>query len=329
MEAPERDMQIFSSTIIPTIGRSSLSRAVDSVLEQDMKAGEFEIIVVNDSGQPLAEASWQHSERVRTIDTNRRERSVARNCGAAIAHCRYLNFLDDDDWLLPNALDSFWRLAQKRSDAAWLLGGIQIVDIDGNTWAEINAKLEGNRFGQILGGAWAPIQASLIRSEIFQQVGGYDPLVTGTEDLDLCRRVALIGSFASTTEVVAALLRDVSWGSSTDYEIGPATNRQSRDRVLAQPGAFGRVKTSSLDSFWYGRVQRVYIGSVLLNLRSGKLASALDRSICTLGVAVLAFPRMLSLDFWEALRLEHVPGELFHVLLSMETKKAKEYSIVG
>jgi len=55
-------------------------------------ADDFEVIIVNDSGQPLPEADWQKSKRVRIINTNRRERSVARNAGAAIARGRYLHF---------------------------------------------------------------------------------------------------------------------------------------------------------------------------------------------------------------------------------------------
>ena len=99
---------MFSSTIIPTISRPTLSRAVCSVLSQDFTSADFEVIVVNDSGQPLPDAAWQYSERVRIIETNRRERCVARNTGAAIARGNYLHFLDDDDWLLPDALEAFW-----------------------------------------------------------------------------------------------------------------------------------------------------------------------------------------------------------------------------
>ena len=44
---------MFSSTVIPTVNRPTLSRTVRSVLDQDFTAGDFEVIVVNDSGQTL------------------------------------------------------------------------------------------------------------------------------------------------------------------------------------------------------------------------------------------------------------------------------------
>ena len=44
---------MFCSTIIPTIGRPSLSRAVCSVLDQEFSHDDFEVIVVSDSRKPL------------------------------------------------------------------------------------------------------------------------------------------------------------------------------------------------------------------------------------------------------------------------------------
>ena len=46
--------RVFSSTIIPTVDRPTLGRAVLSVLDQEFAEADFEVIVVNDSGAPLA-----------------------------------------------------------------------------------------------------------------------------------------------------------------------------------------------------------------------------------------------------------------------------------
>ena len=102
-------MTFLISTIIPSVGRATLSQAVQSVLDQQPSSAEFEIIVVNDSGQPLPKMSWREAPDLQIINSNHRERSVARNTGAAIARGKYLHFLDDD-WLLPNAFDHFWKL---------------------------------------------------------------------------------------------------------------------------------------------------------------------------------------------------------------------------
>ena len=218
---------------MPTIGRSSLNVAVGSVLTQDFCCAEFEVIVVNDSGRPLQEADWHASPRVRIINTNRCERSSARNSGAALAKGEYLAFLDDDDWILPGALAAFWELANTCPDAAWLYGGIQIVDQQGAVMAEINSGLAGNCFAKIMGGAWAPLQASLIQSRPFFEIGGFNPRICGTEDEDLCRRMAYYGEFANTPQVVGSLYRGQTWNTSTNYLRAPEDTKYSRDLVLS------------------------------------------------------------------------------------------------
>ncbi len=160
---------MFCSTVIPTIARSTLSRAVQSVLDQSFSADDFEVIVVNDSGRPLPPAEWHQSPRVRIIDTQRRERCVARNTGAAIAKGQFLHFLDDDDWLLPGALQAFWDLAQS-SNAAWLYGGCEVVDNDGSRLSVAHLGASGNVLAQVMSPQqWVPVQSSLIKTEGFSK----------------------------------------------------------------------------------------------------------------------------------------------------------------
>jgi glycosyltransferase involved in cell wall biosynthesis len=313
---------MFCSVVIPTIGRETLSRAVCSVLEQSFAADDFEVIVVNDSGQPLSEAEWQKRERVHLLHTNRRERSFARNAGAAMAKGKYLCFLDDDDWLLSNAFEHFWLLARQENDAAWLYGGIRVVDDGANCLAELNSGLNGDCFAQILGGAWAPIQASMIRTEAFFAVGGYNPAICGTEDLDLCSRIARLGTFANTPATVACLFRGRFWGTSTNYLRAPDDTLLSRDQLLEESGAFTRIRASvrlgANPSYWHGRVLRVYLSTVLWNLRHKRLFRAASRASYCIAVFVLAGRHVLSRDYWEAARADHVPGTLHFVMKTLE-----------
>lgn len=309
---------MFCSVIIPTVGRPTLSRAVQSVLDQDFSADAFEVIVVNDSARPLPAAEWQGSARVRVIHTNRRERSIARNTGAAIALGEYLCFLDDDDWLLPGALEQFWVLACQDRVAVWLCGGIQVVDEADERLAEINSGLSGNCFAQIMGGAWAPIQASVVQAEMFFAIGGYDPSICGTEDLDLTLRVAYRGTFANIPTSVACLLRGQTWHTSTDYLRAPDDIRYSRNRVLSEPGAFMRMLRSAASGYWYGRIFRVYLSTVLLNLRHKRLFAALSRSVSCLAWFALAGRHVLTPGFWKGARAHHALDTLHFVMKGLE-----------
>ena len=318
---------MFCSVVIPTIGRSTVSRAIQSVLEQSFAADDFEVIVVNDSGKPLPAADWQHSPQVRVMNTNRRERSFARNAGAAIAKGEYLCFLDDDDWLLPDSLEYFWTLAHQNSDAVWLYGGIRVVDETGKCLGEVNSGLNGNCLAQMMGGAWAPIQASLIQTKMFFAVGGYNSSICGTEDLDLCRRIALHGDFANVPATVACLLRGPSWDTSTDYLRAPEDTRRSRDAVLSEPGAFTRMLLSaghsSNPSYWYGRILRVYLSTVAFNLRRKRLFTATGRGIFGLASFAMAGRHIFSKSFWQGVKAHHPPDTLHFIVKALE-QEAKQ-----
>lgn len=290
---------MFCSTIIPTIGRTTLSRAVASVLNQAFTADGFEIIVVNDSGQPLPQADWQTATRVQVITTNRRERSVARNAGAAIARGRYLHFLDDDDWLLPDALQHLWALAE-RSEAAWLYGSTQLVDRQEKPIIQLHHRLTGNCFAHVMAGEWIPLQASLIRAEAFFAVGGFNPLISGPEDIDLLRQIALHGDLAETDKLVACVARGEE-GSTTNYERHAVLRRSSRERILEAPGVFERFRTSAGASYLRGRVLRVYLTSAVWNLQRRRLFTAASRATSGLAALVLAGQHLFSASYWQAL----------------------------
>jgi glycosyltransferase involved in cell wall biosynthesis len=292
-------MDVFSSTIIPTVNRPTLSRAISSVLEQAFSAADFEVIVVNDSGQPMPDTDWRHSERVRVIDTNRRERSVARNTGAAIARGKYLHFLDDDDWLLPGALDALWALDQT-SDAVWLYGSYQTVDNDGNLIEEFHPGIAGNIFALLVAGEGIPFQVSLLQARQFYAVGGFDPhpTITGVEDRDLGRRMALTGAVAYTPAIVAKI-RIGQQGSTTNWATLAESDRRGREKVLSAQNAFARLRGSANSSYWRGRVSRAYFASMVWNLRRKNIFAAASRATAGL---VLAGAHTLSADFWHGLR---------------------------
>ncbi len=273
-------MDVFCSTIIPTINRSTLSRAVQSVLDQSSQEFGLEVIVVNDSGQPLPDAGWQHCEQVRVINTNRRERSVARNTGAAIARGKYLHFLDDDDWLLPDAINAL-RALDQISDAVWLYGSYQTVDNEGNIIQKIHPERKGNIFALLVAGHGIPLQASLVEAKAFFAAGGFDPMITGVEDRDLGRRLALIGDIAYSPHVVASI-RIGEQGSTTDWGRLAEDDRRGREKALSAPSSYARLRASAFSDYWRGRVSRAYFASSVWNLKRLNILTALSRGIAGL-----------------------------------------------
>lgn len=291
---------MFCSTIIPTIGRPSLDQAVESVLSQSFgDEADFEIIVVNDSGRDLSDAYWQHSDRVTIIETVCHERSVARNVGAAIAKGKYLHFLDDDDWMAPNELNSFWKLASK-CDAGLLYGVSQLLDRQHTPLLQLKHGLSGNVFLQTMAGEWIPLQASLIKSKIFFEVGGFDPLLAGPEDIDLLRRLTLQCDIAEIEELVAYVVLGES-GSSTDFDSHHVGSRWAREKILESPGAYLRMRDTAGSSFWHGRLVRIYLTSAIWNLQHKKIGATISRGAHALHAMFIAGSRLFSTTFWRSL----------------------------
>jgi glycosyltransferase involved in cell wall biosynthesis len=291
-------MELFCSTIIPTINRSTLSRAVCSVLDQGFNTAGIEVLVINDSGGPLPYMDWQSCENVRVVHTNRRERSVARNTGAAIARGKYLHFLDDDDLLLPGALDAFWTLAQQNSDAIWLYGSYQTVNNDGGLVSEFHPGIYGNLFAMLISGESIPLQVSLIQAKSFFTAGAFDPTITGVEDRDLGRRLALIGDIAYSPHLVAKI-RIGQVGSTTDWARLAEDDRWGREKALSCRNALARLRATPLSSYWHGRLSRAYYASAVWNLKRKNLLTVLSR-IAT-GLAI-AGHHPINLSFWQGMK---------------------------
>ena len=290
------DSQVLSSTVIATIGRASLARAVESVLSQEVEGGSFEVIVVNDSGRPLPHERWQDSDRVRILQTHRRERSVARNTGSAVSRGLYLHFLDDDDWMLPGAFEALWAVA-RATNAAWVYGKTQFVDRNGKLLSESLINVNGNLLVQVMAsGAWLPIQASLIKAGEFFKAGGFDPRFSVCEDKDIGRRMALRADFARTEVPVTCILIDRATSTSR-YDRAFYYSQWSRDNVLSEKSSFARMLASASTRYWRGRMVRVYLEVVLWNLLKGRPFKMMRRLKAVCVTMFLSLPFLLAPDF--------------------------------
>jgi glycosyltransferase involved in cell wall biosynthesis len=273
--------------------------AVESVLSQATIDGlNFEVIVVNDSCSELPEADWHRSERVTIMETFRHERSVARNAGAAIARGEYLHFLDDDDWLAPHALLNFWHLAAN-SEAGWLYGTTQVVDRQLSPILQLHHGIRGNGFLQTMAGEWIPLQASLIKADLFFELGGFNPLLTGPEDIDLLRRVTQRSDIDNTSAIIANVVMGET-GSTTDYGTHHIGSRWAREKLLDTKGAFSRLRDGAGTNFWHGRLLRIYLTSSVWNLQHKRILTAMSRLLYGLASILLAGAKLLTIDFWRA-----------------------------
>lgn len=105
------------SIIVPVYNaEKTLSRCVDSILNQTYK--EFELILVDDGSTDASGAICDEyagkDVRIHVIHKENSGVSDSRNQGIAEAGGEYLQFLDSDDWISPDATALFVRTAEEQ-----------------------------------------------------------------------------------------------------------------------------------------------------------------------------------------------------------------------
>lgn len=299
---------MFVTTIIPTVGRSTLDTAVMSVLSQTLSSTLYEIVVVNDSGKPLTHASWIDSENIRVIETNRNERSVARNTGASIARGEYLHFLDDDDWIMPDVFSKFRVLALANS-APFLYGGARLVENKETVLYDIHLSQKGNCFAHMMAGEWIPTGSYLIQREAFFKAGGFTPAMSVYEDFDFTRRAALEVDFAFINEPALCILRGNDWNTTTPKQAYLKVIRKNslnaREKILSHPAAYKRIIQSADTNYWRGHVLRTYASSLVWNLKIHMFSNAFARFVQIIGIFFSSGIHLLRSDYWKGLMKPH------------------------
>lgn len=104
------------SIIVPVYNsEKTLGRCIDSILSQTYK--DFELLLLNDgstdsSGQ-ICDMYADKDKRIRVVHNEKIGVSDTRNQGIAIARGEYLQFVDSDDWITPNATELFVHTAEE------------------------------------------------------------------------------------------------------------------------------------------------------------------------------------------------------------------------
>ena len=110
------------SVVVPIYNvENYLHRCVDSLLNQDLKPSDYEIILIDDGSTDgsgaIADAYAAKFSHIRTIHQANAGLSGARNTGISAAYGEYLQFVDSDDYLEPNVLNALLdKMAAERLD---------------------------------------------------------------------------------------------------------------------------------------------------------------------------------------------------------------------
>ena len=216
------------SVVIPTFNRGALiEKTLASALNQTF--APLEIIVIDD-GSTDETPDWieaHYGDKIQVLRQKNGGVARARNRGWRTARGEWIAFLDHDDEFQPQKLERLLEAARPE------------IGVIYGRWREILESGEeigifplqpraGEVFDWFLGWNCPLVSMSvpLVRRELLQKIGGFDPRCVPADDWDLWLRLSKITKFGFVDEI------------TTDYSIHDGQQRLSEAKMF---GAVRRV----------------------------------------------------------------------------------------
>ena len=187
---------ILVSVIIPVYNSSKyIQKAIDSVLAQTYN--NYEIIVVDDGSTDNTKAILErYKDKIHYIYQENQGSAAARNTGIKLAQGELVAFLDADDlWSMPEKLEKQVACFAADSDLGGVNTGWRIIDGAGKHIKTVQPwhKAPTLDLETWLKKKCVRTSAMIFRREWLEKVGGFDPEIRQSHDVDLILRLSLAG----------------------------------------------------------------------------------------------------------------------------------------
>ena len=273
------------SVIIPTYNRLELlKRAIDSVLNQTFQ--EFEIIVVDDCS---SDGTQNWGKRINhkhiTYLRNKTNKGLAfnRNHGANNSKYDFLVFLDDDDIWLSNHLSELKKLITLYPNAglycnSYIInyGENEVKAIHDNKYLNTTVTKFSNFECFVNKNALCAPSASMIPKKVFDEIGGFNPNISFTEDTYIQVRIAL--KYPIVYNSNATIIYSQDTGNNMSLTMVNNKNYMDFDKYLVHKKEFPHLK------IWLDNI-RFYLGQKHLEVGNKgyiNFFSKIDRKNLTL-----------------------------------------------
>ena len=181
------------SVVIPAYNaEKTILETIKSVQNQTLH--DFEIILINDGStdKTVELVSTLAESRLKVFNYSNGGLPVARNRGIKHATGQYIAFIDADDLWTPNKLKLQLEALQQHSESGVAYSWSAYIDSEGKfLYAQKPPFFEGNVYQNILLTNFIANGSNiLVRRQVIESVGEFDPLLKAAEDWDYNIRLA-------------------------------------------------------------------------------------------------------------------------------------------
>lgn len=177
------------SVVIPTYNRPRLlGRAIQSVVDQDHP--NIEIIVVDDSSEIDITSVTGGFEHIRLLKNQENKGPCfSRNRGLEVARGAFINFLDDDDILLPGKLSKQLDVFERSENPKLGVVTCHLTDERSGNPVTIFNRVEGSIYRTLLSEyAVSGTETLLFKTEFLKKINGFDEKLESSQEYDLLIR---------------------------------------------------------------------------------------------------------------------------------------------
>ncbi|AWB56331.1 glycosyltransferase family A protein [Colwellia sp. Arc7-D] len=181
------------SVVIPFFKRQKIfDETIQSVFAQTLKP--LEIIVVDDcSGGDAIEFLKQYEPQITIIALEKNVGvSKARNIGVKAAKGEYIAFLDSDDYWSVDKLEKQYNYMQNHPEVSLTHTGCRVFYPDQTEKTYIKKPLN-LLFTHLIKNSHVTPPSVMIKKQVFEDIGGFDPTFRQTEDYELSMRLITQG----------------------------------------------------------------------------------------------------------------------------------------
>jgi GT2 family glycosyltransferase len=227
------------SVIIPAFNQAQyLGAAIDSVLGQTLP--DVEVVIVDDGSTddtPHVLAAYGGNRRVRIVRQQNAGVGAARNAGFNVSRGELISFLDADDLYHPDRLARQIGRFDESPHVGFAYCDIVRIDAGGAVADDYEVQrarlvLDGDIFESLLAGGYFPPHTVIVRREVFEKSGGFDPALGGHADLDLWLRLSGAGVRAAFLPEKLAYYRIHPASMSRDEAHMRHTRRLALERAV-------------------------------------------------------------------------------------------------